>query len=152
MKFKRGFNLAECAAYIFVLQMLIVILAGMTMKLYCTYNYVTDKNILNNSIDNTFFSIKKLVHDDNVIKTKYDNNKITVYLLSEGNYYIKEIKLKDSAVYIYYYESCDGENISRFLSANILSENIKEINFMKKGKIIYMKIKISNNEEYIECI
>ena len=152
MKYKKGLTLVEIVAYLFILQILIIFLATITMKLYYTYNYVISKNILGNSMENTFFTVRNVLNDDNIIKTKYDEHKITVYLLKENNYYIKEIKMKESYLYIYYYESLGGEEIDKFLSANQLLENIKEINFIKKNKIMYMKIKTIDNEEYIECI
>lgn len=60
--------------------------------------------------------------------------------------------MKDSYLYIYYYESYDGESIGRFLSANQILYNIKEVKFIKNNNIIYMKIVTNNNEEYVECV
>ncbi|MGN9134839.1 hypothetical protein ACTNDG_05140 [Clostridium sp. HCP1S3_B4] len=153
MKFKKGFTLAECIAYIFIFQMIIIATASITMKLYYTYDYVTDKSILNNAMDNAFFIVRKNVNDNDVTKIKYHKDKITLYLCSKDkSFFIKEIKMKDSYLYIYYYESYDGESIGRFLSANQILYNIKEVKFIKNNNIIYMKIVTNNNEEYVECV
>lgn len=147
---KKGISLLEILVYLSLSVVVILLTTSLYIKVQKNYydNITENKNL--NSIAEGLITIETMVKDEDVYKIESTNSNLKLYLISEGQSMIKEIKINNDRLMVYYYKLY-YESYYLYGSPNVLIINIKEFYINKKGNLIYLNLKI-NNENYTKCI
>lgn len=147
---KKGISLLEILVYLSLSVVVILLTTSLYIKVQKNYydNITENKNL--NSIAEGLITIETMVKDEDVYKIESTNSNLKLYLISEGQSMIKEIKINNDRLMVYYYKLY-YESYYLYGSPNVLIINIKEFYIIKKGNLIYLNLKI-NNENYTKCI
>ncbi|NLK95731.1 MAG: hypothetical protein GX275_11185 [Clostridiales bacterium] len=147
---KRGISLLEILVYLFLSIIIISISTSIFIKIQETYYNSLLENKKLNSIVESFISIENMAKSEEVIKIECINNNVKIYCQNVDEIMVKELKLKDTSLIVNHYIYISGSYYT-YGSPNTILLNVNDFSAVKKGNLIYLNLKI-NNEDYTKCI
>lgn len=160
-KYKRGYTIIECIAYIFISTILTIIIMNTTIEIY-KYAAIRTKMInREDEIDNAILNIRKIFKE--VDNTKYivNNNKVEIIKEEQGkeavnnqnstdvNVKSKEFEIISGNLRVKYYSFNNGKK--EFKTSNLILENVESFKIYVKESLLYMEM-IVDKREYFICL
>lgn len=159
-RFKKGYTIIECIAYVFISSVLVILIMNMTLEIYKYTSRRTEMINREDEIDNAILNIRKIFNE--VGNTKYivNNNKIEIIKEEQGkeqvdnnssdiNVKSKEFEVISRNLRVKYYSFNNGNK--EYKTSNLILENVKSFNVYKKENLIYMEIVI-DDRSYLVCL
>lgn len=159
-RFKKGYTIIECIAYVFISSVLVILIMNMTLEIYKYTSRRTEMINQEDEIDNAILNIRKIFNE--VGNTKYivNNNKIEIIKEEQGkeqvdnnssdiNVKSKEFEVISRNLRVKYYSFNNGNK--EYKTSNLILENVKSFNVYKKENLIYMEIVI-DDRSYLVCL
>ncbi len=160
-KFKRGYTIIECIAYIFISSILAMIIMNTTIEIY-KYALIRTKMInREDEIDNAILNVRKIFNE--VDNTRYivNNNKVEIIKEEQGkeavdnqnsidvNVKSKEFEIISGNLRVKYYSFNNGKK--EFKTSNLILDNVESFKIYRKENLLYMEI-IIDKREYFVCL
>ncbi|MGG7077680.1 hypothetical protein [Clostridium sardiniense] len=159
-RFKKGYTIIECIAYVFISSVLVILIMNTTLEIYKYTSRRTEMINREDEIDNAILNIRKIFNE--VGNTKYivNNNKIEIIKEEQGkeqvdnnssdiNVKSKEFEVISRNLRVKYYSFNNGNK--EYKTSNLILENVKSFNVYKKENLIYMEIVI-DDRSYLVCL
>ncbi|MBM7835854.1 type II secretion system protein [Clostridium sardiniense] len=159
-RFKKGYTIIECIAYIFISSVLVTLIMNTTLEIYKYTSRRTEMINREDEIDNAILNIRKIFNE--VGNTKYivNNNKIEIIKEEQGkeqvdnnssyiNVNSKEFEVISRNLRVKYYSFNNGNK--EYKTSNLILENVKSFNVYKKENLIYMEI-VVDDRSYLVCL
>lgn len=147
---KKGSTLLEVLLYMSISLVISLMVTVVLMDVKQIYFKSIDKSINVNKIVEGFIIIDNLGKEEELIKVEINNDNIKFYYTNEIGTLVKELRKEENKLIIKYYKK-QGETYITYGSPNDIIAGIEEFSAIKKGKLIYIKIK-KEGEIYIKCI
>ncbi|MBY0754845.1 hypothetical protein K5V21_05185 [Clostridium sardiniense] len=159
-RFKKGYTIIECIAYIFISSVLVTLIMNTTLEIYKYTSRRTEMINREDEIDNAILNIRKIFNE--VGNTKYivNNNKIEIIKEEQGkeqvdnnssdiNVNSKEFEVISRNLRVKYYSFNNGNK--EYKTSNLILENVKSFNVYKKENLIYVEI-VVDDRSYLVCL
>lgn len=159
-RFKKGYTIIECIAYIFISSVLVTLIMNTTLEIYKYTSRRTEMINREDEIDNAILNIRKIFNE--VGNTKYivNDNKIEIIKEEQGkeqvdnnssdiNVNSKEFEVISRNLRVKYYSFNNGNK--EYKTSNLILENVKSFNVYKKENLIYMEI-VVDDRSYLVCL
>ncbi|MGG7095981.1 type II secretion system protein [Clostridium sardiniense] len=159
-RFKKGYTIIECIAYIFISSVLVTLIMNTTLEIYKYTSRRTEMINREDEIDNAILNIRKIFNEAGNTKYIVNNNKIEIIKEEQGkeqvdnnssdiNVNSKEFEVISRNLRVKYYSFNNGNK--EYKTSNLILENVKSFNVYKKENLIYVEI-VVDDRSYLVCL
>ncbi|MDO5516896.1 MAG: hypothetical protein Q4F66_05030 [Clostridium sp.] len=146
---KKGYTIIESLIYIFMTTLILNEGLYLTVLMYKSYIYNAEVTKEYNDIQNFYVGFQEIASEKNISEIKCTDNKIIFLKYVNGEEKKKSIEYKSEGqgVVVRSYDP-----YGRFLNQDKMLGNINNMDFIKKGKLVYMIIYDKDGKEFISCV
>lgn len=160
-KFKRGYTIIECIAYIFISSILSIIIMNTTIEIYKYAVIRTEMINREDEIDNAILNIRKIFNEIDNTRYIVNNNKVEIIKEEQGkeevdnqtsidvNVNSKEFEIISGNLRVKYYSFTNGKK--EFKTSNLILDDVESFKIYKKESLLYMEM-IVDKRGYLVCL
>ena len=140
MKYK-GYCILEILVSVTILSVISTLSITMLLKFVVIYKKSLQNSIYTSRIEELEDTMHCLLTENNVFYVDSKSNMIRIYKRENGGILVKEIRLKKGNIIVDYYREDSLHNLVKYGTYNTLLKTVDKFTTIKKGKLIYYKIK-----------
>lgn len=146
LKKKRGFTIIESLAYIFLTTMILAEGINLFLLMYKSYIEQINLTVRYNNYQNFYINFDDIISEGGLNEVIVDNESILFSKIIEDPNLYKTIKSFNGEIVV----KCINKDGKKVI--NTMLQDIDNLEFKRKGKLIYLIIHDKDGKEFIRCI